>query len=91
MCEQKGFIVSEISVAELKRDWRRSMVSFCQFVRAGDEWTVAVHYRFGPQSSAWLVDARDGQPRSFKSLDSAIRTVEACGVQVGDLGPASGL
>ena len=83
--------MSEVSVAELKRDAGNAIVSGVQFVRAPGGWSVVVLYRIGLESARWLVDVRSGDPRQFKSLDAAIRTVEASGVQVGDLGPASGV
>ena len=91
MCEQKGLIVSDVSVAELKRDASHALVSGVQFVRGLDGWLVVALYRFGLDSSRALVDARSGDVRSWKSLDAAIRTVEGAGVKVGDLGPASAL
>ncbi len=83
--------MADVSVAELKRDASHALVSGVQFVRGAGFWSVVALYRFGLDSSRWLVDARSGDPRQFKSLDAAIRTVEAAGVPVGDLGPASGL
>lgn len=81
----------DVSMAELKLDAVGCTVRGVQFERVANGWSVVVLFRFGPWPTAYLVDARDRVPRQFKSLDSAVRAVEACGVQVGDLGPASGL
>ena len=81
--------MSDVYVSELKRDAGHGLVSGVQFVRSVEGWLVVAMYRFGLDASRTLVDARSGHVRAWKSLDAAIRTVEACGVKVGDLFPPS--
>jgi hypothetical protein len=71
------------TLEQAKRDFKLGYLESFHVERsAGNGWLVCLK---GGTVSGVLVDARDKKPRVFKSLDSAIATIERIGFKVESL------
>ena len=71
-------------MAQAKRDFSIGYLTECKLVRVpmSPEWSIQLGQGV---SRGFLVDARTKEPRHFKSLDSAISTLEQIGFEVNEL------
>jgi hypothetical protein len=75
------------TVAQAKRDFEIGYLTDFSLERfaldAGAEWSVRLA---GGSARGVLVDARNKEPRTFRSLDAAIAAIESIGFRVEGLG-----
>ena len=69
------------TLAQTKRDFEIGYLSAYRLERApmSEGWQI---YLGSGNAAGWLVDARSKQPRIFKTLDAAIKTLEEIGFKV---------
>lgn len=70
------------TLAQAKRDFSIGYLKRYRIERrpmSNDEWCI---YLGEGNGAGWLVDARTKEPRAFKTLDAAVRTLEDIGFQV---------
>jgi hypothetical protein len=71
-------------MAQAKRDFSIGYLTECKLVRVplSNDWTIQLGSGL---SRGFLVDARTKERRQFKSLDSAVSTLEQIGFEVIEL------
>lgn len=75
--------MSEYTMAQAKRDFERGYIIGANVVRSFTPgiWNVWLKAE-GVGGNGYLVDARRGEMREFRSLDSAVAALEGVGVKV---------
>ena len=78
--------MNSYTLAQAKRDYQIGYLTQYVFERSPLSrcWMVALG---SGNSRGWLVDARGNTPREFKSLDSAVSTLEQIGFEVNAMRP----
>lgn len=80
----KENIMSDFTMAQAKRDFEHGYIkdwSIERFPIAGPGWFVMFRSMSG-NILGWLIDAREKQPRQFKTLDAAVSSIEEVGFKV---------